>query len=405
VKRWSLSGRLSRRVMLGVSLGWLMSLCIGMWVIAHEMTELLDETLEAQSKVILALTRASDADPVALSEGLQLRIVRPGALLEEAPWPPLAVDGQHDRGGWHISRVTDPQTGVSVELGQETAWRRDELYESGRAFLLLMFVMLAILLVVVRRTVWSAMRPARSFAGRMAARNAMDLSPLDADDLPAELAPIPQALNGYLSRIETLLQSERRFAADAAHELRTPIATAAAQAQLLVEGRADWDAPQRLAAALARLGRLIERLLQLARAEAGIGGSAARADLVSMLRMLVAEAGAGRIVFDDSDLERAEVAMDPDALAILLSNLIRNACEHGSGLVRITLRNGPCLEIENPASDGASFEFERFGKGSASRGTGLGLAIVEAIARQNGLQVSSAVQDGTARVVIAFAPC
>lgn len=397
---WSLTRRLTRRVLLAVGLGWLASLGFGFVIITNETNELLDDTLSAQAGMLLALAEAGAPIPPQPEE-LSMRIVRPGAPVSEAPWPVLELDGKTDLDDWHVVRRSGA-SGVVVELGQSVSWRRHELLEGIRAFLVLMVLLLAALLVIVRRTAIDALRPARQFATRLGGRDAADLSPIPAEGLPAELEPIPQALNGYLARIEALLDSERRFAADAAHELRTPIASAAAQAQLIAEGKADPETARRLSSAIDRLGHMVERLLQLSRAEADIRRQDSRADLVAVIRLLLEERSARRVLFDDADRESVILRIDPDMLAILLSNLIGNALDHGTGTPAIRLRPGPVIEVSNPVAAGAVFHLDRFGKGSASDGTGLGLAIARAIAAQNGLPMDFAMVEGKALVTVDF---
>lgn len=398
---WSLTRRLTRRVLLGVAAGWLISLAIGLTVIAHEMDELLDQALAEQAGMLLSVVGAG-ADLPPLPDEMAVSVIAmdaPGT----APWPDLVGDGHHEVAGWHIAKLTDRGRGLSVELGQTNAWRLHELFEGVRAFLLLMVILLVSLMLVVRHTAIQALRPARGFAEGMEARDATDLSPLTVDGLPSELEPIPQALNAYLARIEALLSSERRFASDAAHELRTPIASARAQAQLIAEGKADTDAPRRLSAALDRLGHVVERLLQLSRAEADLRSAAKTADLVTIIRLLLEEPGLGQVRFDDHDIETAVIRMDPDLSAILLSNLLHNSLEHGTGPVRMELRPGPMVQVENPVADGADFHFGRFEKGRTSSGTGLGLAVVRSIAAQHGLKTEFEVAHGRARVTVDFA--
>ncbi|RAP41364.1 hypothetical protein BYZ73_10475 [Rhodovulum viride] len=384
---WSLSGRLTRRVLVRVGIGWLLSLAVGLWVIAHEMNELLDRGLGTQADLVLALVEAGRPLP-RLSPELHLRVLRAGRAAPPAPWPDLTQSDHVETADWHVFRRDSPDGRLAVELGQDTGWRRDELMEAARAFLLLMGAVLLTAVLTIRQGTRAALKPARDFAEAMARRDAADLSPLSARDLPAELAPIPRALNGYLGRIETLLETERRFAADAAHELRTPIASAAAQAQLIAEGKADPAAVPRLRQALDRLGRLVERLLQLSRAEAGTGRMDDRADLIAVLHLLIRDRPGTAIRFDDADIERLDLALSPDSLAILLANLIDNAREHGTGPVEIGLSPGPVLSIANPVEGPADLTFERFAKRRGSRGAGLGLSIVRAIADQHGIGIS-----------------
>ncbi len=398
---WSLRGRLQRRVLAAVALGWLGSLAVGIYVIAHEMDELLDETVAAQARMMAATLPAGAAPDLRAMDGLTMRLRRPGTAIPAAPWTPLAQDGAARAGGWHVHRATDPQDGLVVELGQPLAERHKEIREAARALLLLMLPTLAIVLWAVHRTVDGALVPALRFAERLRDRRTGDLSPVTAGDLPRELAPIPRALNDHLSRIDALLQSERAFAANAAHELRTPLATAMGQAQLLAEGQGGAQAAARLNASLARLANLVERLLDLSRAEAGIG-AAGSCDLVRIGGLLAAEIGAGRILFDDGDFEALPARVDGDVAALVLGNLLRNALDHGTGGVVLRLRPGPIAIVQNRTADDAGFHHGRFERGKASSGAGLGLVIVNALAKANGLGLEFDMRKGLASVRVAF---
>ena len=407
---WSLRGRLQRRVALAVVLGWTASLVLGVLVIADETNELLDDTLAAQARLTAHLigTGGGRTAPE-VESGLILRVIRPGMASEPAPWPALAGDGAATVAGWHVHRVSDPASGVVVELGQAGAARWHEIVEAARALFLLMLPTLAVVMLALRRTVRSSLAAVIDFADQLRQRRAGELGPVAAAaDLPRELAPIPQALGDYLARIDALLQSERQFAANAAHELRTPLAAALAQAQLIAENPAEPEASARLVGALAGLSRLVERLLELARAEAGAGASVtaggAGCDLLRVARLLRAEIGAGQVVLDDSDLDRLASAVDADVAALILGNLLRNACDHGTGGVMLRLRPGPLVEVENRARPGAAFRHGRFEKGAASQGAGLGLVIAETLAERNGVALDFAITDGLARVRAHFPP-
>ncbi|MDK3018209.1 histidine kinase dimerization/phospho-acceptor domain-containing protein [Pseudodonghicola flavimaris] len=403
-RRWSLSGRVTVRVALAVAVGWVIAFGLALAVINHEVNELLDATLESQSLLALEMVRTGPAETLPLNSAEAVRVIRDGVETRAADWPPLAADGHWEGGGWHVMRQSAPADGVILELGQSEAWRREEMMEIARAFLWLMLPFLALVLFILRGTIARGLAPAQDLARRVGDRDARDLSPISAADLPRELAPVPEAFNAYLARIETLLSAERAFAGHAAHELRTPIAAASAQAQLIAAGTAGPESAAQMARALSRLGDTVERLLQLSRAEAGIGDAASRADLVAVLRLLIRDLPRDRIRFDDGDLETAWVAIDPDALAILLGNLLRNAEAHGTGLVSVRLRPGPVLSITNPVAPGARLRPGRFDKSPDSAGAGLGLTIVETIARQNGIDLQMSVAEDRAEVALRFPP-
>lgn len=402
--RWSLGRRLAGRMLIATGLAWGLVLAAGLAVMWHEMREIADNVLTAEARFVADSLAQGGAPPEPRETGaVRMRVSRPGAVPTEAPWPPLARDGAREIDGWSVVRVTAP-TGLSVEIGQEVALRRHEFWEAARVWLFMTVPLLGLLLVVAVRTVRSALAPVATFAAAMDARRASDLSPLPDAGLPEELRPIPRALNRYLSRIEALLAAERDFSANAAHELRTPLSVAAAQAQLLVDGRGGPKAAEAVRAAVGRLATTVDRLLVLARAEAGIGRTGDRCDVLRVLRLLAAEAPPGMVRLDDGDREAVEVAADADAAELVFGNLLRNAWQHGTGPVRVTVRGtaggGPSVEIANPVGPGAAFRHGRFARGPGSAGSGLGLAIAAATAERLGWELGLTMRDGmaTARV-------
>jgi len=276
-----------------------------------------------------------------------IRIIDTGQEVA-APWSMLTADVSQDMAGWRVYCLSDADSGLIVDVGHSDAWRQEEQVESLGG---LMLPVLLVALIAVRQAVASALRPTTRFAQACAcAAPRPVLSPLGGYDLPQELAPISHSLNGYLDSIRIHVEAERLFAAHAAHELRTPIAAASAQAQLIVRGLGDDEAPHRMTAALRRLGQLVERLLDLSRAEAGPTGGEG-CDLVQVTPMVIAETEA-EVVFDDGDFPDAWVDTHPDALALLL---LRNAEDHGTGSIRVTLSPGPRLAVSNRTALGAAF--------------------------------------------------
>lgn len=398
---WSLKRRLLGRVVIGVGLGWLLGLGIGLWIIAHEMGELLDESLKDSAHLSAALYQASGSAGLhALDVSSDIRIIDHGREVIAAEWPPLDEDGGQTLGEWRVYRLSDPGIGLIVETGQSSEWRRDELLESMGSMLLLMLPILLITLLVVGRATTLALRPATRFAEELKSRKATDLSPVSAAALPREVAPIPAALNNYLQRLRNHINAERLFATNAAHELRTPIAAASAQAQLMARGMADPDAPKRMTAALDRLALLVERLLQLSRAEAGVSGEAT-CDIVRLTRIAIADT-CPEAVFDDGDQERVMVPVHHDAAGLMIGNLLRNARDHGIGGVKVRLGAGPTLTISNRVAPNAEFLHGIFERSAASRGTGLGLGIVTKIAEKEGVALRFTIKDERAEVELVF---
>lgn len=157
-----------------------------------------------------------------------------------------------------------------------------------------------------------------------------------------------------------------------------------------------------MVASVGRLAATVERLLDLARAEAGTVRPGETCDVVRVLRLLVAEAPAEQVLLDDGDVEEMAVTADTDSVALLLGNLLRNAREHGTGPVRVTLGPGATVAIANPVAPGAAFLVGRFATGAGSRGSGLGLAIARATANRFGWCLSLAIADGGATARVAF---
>lgn len=268
--------------------------------------------------------------------------------------------------------------------------------QMGLGLPLLIVIPVALLAIVL--AVQASLGPVRRFREKLEERTARDLTPIPADDIPSEIAPIATTLNGLLSQLNSAFDAERSFAANAAHELRTPLAGAIAQAQRLQAETKDTSAKARAAeieATLKRLTRLSERLMQLARAEGGRLRLDRASDLRSVTRLVVEEmartGGPDCVVLT---LPETPVLsdLDPDAFGILCRNLVDNALRHGTKTepvdMALTANGTLIVSNEGPAIltpetlARLTTRFER--AGADTQGSGFGLAIVAAIADRIG---------------------
>jgi two-component system OmpR family sensor kinase len=241
---------------------------------------------------------------------------------------------------------------------------------------------------------WS-LRPLLAWQSEIEVRGRVNLAPVNATDLPAEVAPVAAAVDGLIARLRQALDAERSFTGNSAHELRTPIAAALAQTQRLIAELPE-DATRARArsieTALRDLSRLSEKLLQLAKAEGGNLISDTPQNLAAILELVCsdlarASAVAKRLSVKIPTTGIVMSPMDPDAFAILARNLIENALKHGNEdfSVEVTLTPDGNLTVANRgpvvSEDDLSRLTRPFERGATqAKGSGLGLAIAHAIA-------------------------
>ena len=213
-----------------------------------------------------------------------------------------------------------------------------------------------------------------------------------------EIGALTGVLNRMLSSLDRARASERRFLADASHELRTPVTALLGNVEYAQRHGADSEVLADLRDDAARLGRLVDDLLVLERAGAPAAEASEAVQLDELVRETVRSNGHGRLRI--GELDPARVRGERDSLARALSNLIENALVHGppEGSVTVGVRvdRGRALlavsdEGAGPAGANRERLFERFWRGaeaSGRPGSGLGLAIVQAIAERHGGAVS-----------------
>jgi len=265
--------------------------------------------------------------------------------------------------------------------------------------LLAPLLMLAVWLLIERSFV-----PVERVRRQVAARRAEDLSPLAEEGLPQEIVPLVGELNQLFRRSRQNLEAQQRFIADAAHELRSPLAALKLQAQALsrTEGAARDAAIARLNEGIERLIALASQLLALARAEAEPMARREPVDLEQLCRDCVAEllplAHARQVDVGLSHSEPTSVQGDLEALRMLVRNLLDNAVKYApDGHVDISIRSEQaaallCVEDNGPgiAPEQRQLALEPFARLPGQQqisGSGLGLAIASAVARSHGAQL------------------
>ncbi|AWX92654.1 hypothetical protein DPM13_04125 [Paracoccus mutanolyticus] len=289
---------------------------------------------------------------------------------------------RHRRTATHMVYATGyDAAGFALEFADPLAERAEAWRDSYLAFLLPMLAILPLGYMLVRWITAQALRPLDRMRAEVERRDSQMLSPMDAEAHPAELSAVIATLNGFMARLAQALEGERAFASNAAHELRTPVAIALAQVQRMQHETADDVQRDRLAAvgrALDRMSRLVTRLLQLARAESGIGRGAAPVDVARLLPHVLRDAhGDGsrlRVVLPEGPVPSQ---MDADALAIVVGNLIDNALQHApeGTPVDIVLDDAGVLVVRNGGTPVAAADLARIADRFASRRSGgFGLA-------------------------------
>ena len=278
--------------------------------------------------------------------------------------------------------------GLVLDIASPLRERSEALREVMTALLLPALVLLPLSLWGIVWFTGRRLRPVAALSAEVAGRSPGDLHPLTTPALPAELRPVRDEMNRLLADLAAALQAERAFTANAAHELRTPIAATLAHLELLHDASdgALRDRAARAATELKRVTRLSDKLLELARAE-HLPTVAPPVDVAPILRLVALDFGVPAQLPDDA----VPLRIDPDAFAILARNLIENAVTHGTRPeVRLDADGRLSVSNDGPVVPAALLprlqqRFER--AGARSSGSGLGLAIVAAIAERAGLDL------------------
>jgi two-component system sensor histidine kinase TctE len=447
-----------RRTLFGEILDWLLTPLLLLWPLTMGLTWLLAQGVakNPSDQMLEQLTQSLSAQvartPVAVLRGPELRWVAPDGfrfqLMGKGPalWggqaslppPPEGWGGgeglsapaevqiredrvrdQAWRVAWVWARTPDGQP-VLVQVGLAVSARRQLATDIVKAVMLPQLVMLPVAVLLVWLALARGMSPLGDLQARIRARDSHDLSPIDEQEAPEELGGVVRALNELLARLKTSLALQKQFLADAAHQLKTPLAGLKAQAELAQAELKDASASMHTAHSLAHIARasgnaahMVNQLLSMAKAE--------DRELAVRLEPVNLEEVAKEVLNDlfpaaldkgiDLGLEGNPPVLgpapvlwiqgNPVLLKELLRNLVDNALKYSPVGARVTVRvlqdpfgqvvvlqvedNGPGIPV---AEQGRIFEPFYRALGTGVEGSGLGLAIVREIAVSHHAELS-----------------
>jgi two-component system sensor histidine kinase QseC len=444
ITEWfSLRRRLLISLLGGVAICWLGTVFWGYADTHHEIGELMDGQLIVEARTLLALAAHEademtpyddkyDTEDIGRLQYFRFQIwVDGNRLVLNSPDTPTELltatdgfsggtdaDGQYRR--WRYYTEWNKDRTVRVVVG-ENEHVRDELIDHAlwQLFLpaLLGLPMLGFWVWLVIR---HGLRPLNAVAEQIASREPEHLDAVKPDTAPEEIRPLIESINHLFARVEQTLESEKRFTADAAHELRTPLAALSAQAQVALRAR---DADERrhaidqLIASSRRGSRLVDQLLTLARVDPAGAAPTGTVELDWLARQVCAINGPLAVengIALELDTIDTVVTGDADMLRVLLRNLVDNAIRYtptgGQVMVSVTERalsvtdSGPGIPAEERER-----VFDRFHRlaGQGKEGSGLGLSIVARIAERHGAKIRLEDGGGSAgnnglRVVVEF---
>ncbi|MEX5684495.1 ATP-binding protein [Pseudomonas silesiensis] len=311
----------------------------------------------------------------------------------------------HDR-HWRAFMLEDKHNDLRIWVGERDDVRSDLVERIVRHTLWPNVLGSLILAAMVWLAIGWGLQPLANMAATLRARHSGSLEPLQLTPLPSELEPMQAALNRMLAQIQEVLGRERRFIADAAHEMRTPLAVLRVHAQNLLEAGTEQERRESLEFLIAgvdRTSRLVNQLLTMARLEPNTVTPALHAiDLTDTVRDSLVQLTPWllskhlELAFDVNE-RPIKVVSDAAAIDIALNNLISNAAnfspEHGVIRVQLSQADGfynLSVEDQGPGIDEADRGrlFERFYSRGNAQGAGLGLTIVNTIATRLGGRIT-----------------
>ena len=414
----SLAGRLMLWITVTIALLWLVAVGFGALVMQDEFGEIFDSALQETAERLVPLVsdgllRPDDLVSPRRIEALrgpaeeeyltyQVRDASGRVLLHSQTAAAEPFDAPLEVGFWQtetgrIYTAGAPDGTIFVQVKDSASERQEAMMEGSLALLLPVLLIVPVTIAAVWFAVRRVLSPVETLRAAIGEKDGGNLAAIESAGLPQELKPILRSVNLLLSRLRAAFAAEREFTSNSAHELRTPIAGALAQTQLLLSELKDPSSKARarqIESSLQKLAKLTEKLLQLARAEAGIGMTETTFDVADVVGVVVtdfqrASEDGGRIRSRNALSAPVLREGTADAFAIVLRNLIENALLHGRAdePVDISVTAEGNVRIENSAEPLSEAELaavrKRFSRGKTTApGSGLGLSIAERLLAQ-----------------------
>ena len=424
----SLQARLLTTVLTLVLVAWGVAAALAWHETDDEVSDLLDAHL-AQTAALLRLQPLDELDEDRLNEAPELDKHQPHVVFQlwhkdqllarsaSAPQKPLTqrrkrgfADSQVDGKAWRVFVTQGREQDVRIVVGELQSVRKEIVQASLTSILKPMAWALPLLALGIWWAVRGSVRPLGRLGNAVAARQPQSLESLSTAGVPPEVLPLVTALNELFERMARLLATEQQFTADAAHELRTPIAGIRMQAQVAQGATNTQERATALQATVQgcdRATRLVEQLLQLARLDAEATPDRSSTPLADVARQVAADLQATaerrqqRIVLREPLAPDVHIPLPEPLARVLLRNLLDNALRYspegaevqlqinelGDGHAQLSVEDsGPGLTPEEQARLGERF-FRVLGTGQS--GSGLGWSIIQRIARLHHLQVGT----------------
>ncbi len=434
----SLQARLLALLMLLVTLVWL-GAAVFTWIDASdELGELLDGHLAQSAALLVAQQTGHGKDEVTSEDGhdnntdhsedapplhkyaprVAFQVFHEGRLTQRSANvgdTPMTDKTEGfdtvklaDKSTWRVFSTYGSEDDVQVYVGEKLDSRDSILWAVLKAVVMPLVYALPLLAVVGWLAVRNGLAPLRHLSQVLAQRRPQDLEPVALSDMPTEVEPVVYSLNALLERIQTMMASERRFTADAAHELRTPIAAIRMQAQVALGAGSDevqrQHALNNTLAGCDRATHLVEQLLTLSRLESsstaapsGLGDVSAVAQRVAAELAMIALGREQTLELDAPT--PGYIAADNMLTSVLVRNLLDNAMRYSPDAARVgvSVRSDAqhvTLQVDDSGPGLTDADMARLGErfyrvlGTEQTGSGLGWSIVRRIAAVYGAQVT-----------------